>query len=304
MGPVWVLDITLTADGHTIAAWRCRAGREPVPADYDAASVAKGIAVVTVSGHGTIAKSVDSQVAARVREDGATFLATQSAGQLAFVRHERLEPLRAALAAAGIRPQVVFVGTSPAETAQRWRAGLRWRDPLRLTDEGSALAQALVRRSALPVLGAVLGLLFANALAAPRLNARRQSLQAEVAARERTASTVADATGRQRALLAEFGARPVVSRAVVCDRIAAAVPEKVVLTRLAVEPLSKRFEAGKPLQRQERTAVVAGTAPTAGEVSAFVERLTEEACCRTVRLTNVERERGAERLVFHIEIGL
>ena len=54
----------------------------------------------------------------------------------------------------------------------------------------------------------------------------------------------------------------------------------------------------------ERTAVVAGTAPAAGDVSTFVERLAGAACCRTVRLTNVERERDAERLVFRIEIGL
>ena len=132
----------------------------------------------------------------------------------------------------------------------------------------------------------------------------RQTLQKELSARERTASTAADATDRQRALLAEFSARPAVSRAVVCDRIAEAVPAQVVLTRLAVEPLTKRFEAGKPLQRQERTAVVAGTAPAAGDVSTFVERLAGAACCRTVRLTNVERERDAERLAFRIEIGL
>ena len=170
--------------------------------------------------------------------------------------------------------------------------------------EGSSLAQAVVRRAALPVLGLFLCLLAANAAVAPSLNTRRQTLQKELSARERTASTAADATDRQRALLAEFSARPAVSRAVVCDRIAEAVPAQVVLTRLAVEPLTKRFEAGKPLQRQERTAVVAGTAPAAGDVSTFVERLARAACCRTVRLTNVERERDAERLVFRIEIGL
>ena len=143
------------------------------------------------------------------------------------------------------------------------------------------------------MLGLFLCLLAANAAVAPSLNTRRQTLQKELSARERTASTAADATDRQRTLLAEFSARPAVSRAVVCDRIAEAVPAQVVLTRLAVEPLTKRFEAGKPLQRQERTAV-----------STFVERLAGAACCRTVRLTNVERERDAERLVFRIEIGL
>lgn len=245
LGPVWVLDVTLTSDGHTIAAWRCKMGGEPQQTVYDAAAVAKGVAVVTVSGHGTIVKPADSQLAARVRDDRATFLWREHDGRI-----------------------------------------------------------AVVRRAALPVLGLFLCLLAANAAVAPSLNTRRQTLQKELSARERTASTAADATDRQRALLAEFSARPAVSRAVVCDRIAEAVPAQVVLTRLAVEPLTKRFEAGKPLQRQERTAVVAGTAPAAGDVSTFVERLARAACCRTVRLTNVERERDAERLVFRIEIGL
>ena len=29
LGPVWVLDVTLTSDGHTIAAWCCKMGGEP-----------------------------------------------------------------------------------------------------------------------------------------------------------------------------------------------------------------------------------------------------------------------------------
>ena len=39
LGPVWVLDVTLTPDGHTIAAWRCKMGCEPQQTVYDAAAV-------------------------------------------------------------------------------------------------------------------------------------------------------------------------------------------------------------------------------------------------------------------------
>jgi len=304
LGPVWVLDATLTSDGHTIAVWRCKMGGEPQQTEYDAAAVAKGVAVVTISGHGTVVKPADSQLAARVRDDGATFLWSERDGQIAFMRRERLQEVLAELSDAGIRPQHIEVGIPPAAVVREFFAELGWRQLLRPTAEGSSLAQAVVRRLALPVLGLFLCLLAANAAVAPSLGTRRRILQAELSARERTASTAADVTDRQRTLLAEFSARPAASRAVVCDRIAEAVPAQVVLTRLAVEPLTKRFEAGKPLQRQERTAVVAGTAPAAGDVSAFVERLTETACCRTVRLTNVERERDAERLAFRIEIGL
>ena len=295
LGPVWVLDVTLTSDGHTIAAWRCKMGGEPQQTVYDAAAVAKGVAVVTVSGHGTIVKPADSQLAARVRDDRATFLWREHDGRIAFVRRERLQGVLTELSEAGIHPQRIEVSAPPDAAARELLAGLGWRQLLRPT--------AVVRRAALPVLGLFLCLLAANAAVAPSLNTRRRTLQKELSARERTASTAADATDRQRTLLAEFSARPAASRAVVCDRIAEAVPAQVVLTRLAVEPLTMRFEAGKPLQRQERTAVVAGTAPAAGDVSTFVERLAA-ACCRTVRLTNVERERDAERLAFRIEIGL
>lgn len=303
LGPVWVLDVALTPDGHTIAAWRCRAGGKAERAEYDPAVVAKGVAAVTVSGHGTVIKPADSQLAARVAADIATFLSTESAGQLTFVRRERLQGVLAELAAAGIHPQAVFVALAPDAAAARWREGFRWRQLLHPTAEGSSLAQAVVRRVALPVLGFFLCLLAANAALAPSLGTRRRTLQAELSVRERTVSTAADVTTRQRALLEEFSAQLSVPRAVVCDRIAEVVPEQVVLTRLAVEPLAVRFEAGKPLQRQERTVVVAGTAPAAGDVSAFVERLAGAAHCRTVRLTHVERERDAERLVFRIEIG-
>ena len=304
LGPVRVLDVTLTPDGHTTAAWRCRVGGEPQQTECDAAAVAKEVVIVTVTGHGTLSKPAASQLAARVRDDGATFLWSEHDGRIAFVRRERLQGVLAELSEAGIHPQAVFVALAPDAAVARWREGFRWRQLLRPTAEGSSLAQAVVRRAALPVLGLFLCLLAANAAVAPSLNTRRQILQKELSARERSASTAADATDRQRTLLAEFSARPAASRAVVCDRIAEAVPAQVVLTQLSVEPLTKRFEAGKPLQRQELTAVVAGTAPAAGDVSTFVERLAGATCCRTVRLTNVERERDAERLVFRIEIGL
>lgn len=154
------------------------------------------------------------------------------------------------------------------------------------------------------MLGLLLCLLTANALLSPRMNARRQALQQAIAARERSASNAASSGSRQRELLAEFSKHPVAQRAVVCDRIAEAVPERVVLTQLAVEPLTKRFEARKPLQRREGVVAVSGAAPDADDVSAFVQRLSELTCCRDVRLTNVEKERDGGHLTFRIETAL
>lgn len=305
LGPVWVLDVTLTPDGHTIAAWRCKMGCEPQQTVYDAAAVAKGVAVVTVSGHGTIVKPADSQLAARVRDDRATFLWREHDGRIAFVRRERLQGVLTELSEAGIHPQRIEVSAPPDTAAGELLAGLGWRQLLRPTAEGSSLAQAVVRRAALPVLGLFLCLLAANAAVAPSLNTRRRTLQKELSARERTASTAADATDRQRTLLAEFSARPAASRAVVCDRIAEAVPAQVVLTRARPSNRSRCVSRrGSPCSGRSGRLSSRARLPAADDVSTFVECLAGAACCRTVRLTNVERERDAERLVFRIEIGL
>ena len=152
LGPVWVLDVTRTSDGHTIAAWRCKMGGEPQQTVYDAAAVAKGVAVVTVSGHGTIVKPADSQLAARVRDDRATFLWSEHDGRIAFVRRERLQGMLTELSEAGIHPQRIEVSAPPDTAAGELLAGLGWRQLLRPTAEGSSLAQAVVRRAALPVL--------------------------------------------------------------------------------------------------------------------------------------------------------
>ena len=131
LGPVWVLDVTLTSDGHTIAAWRCKMSGEPQQTVYDAAAVAKGVAVVTVSGHGTIVKPADSQLAARVRDDRATFLWREHDGRIAFVRRERLQGMLTELSEAGIHPQRIEVSAPPDTAAGELLAGLGWRQLLR-----------------------------------------------------------------------------------------------------------------------------------------------------------------------------
>ena len=94
-------------------------------------------------------------------------------------------------------------------------AGLGWRQLLRPTAEGSSLAQAVVRRAALPVLGLFLLPAGSQCRRRPVAEHPPPDFAKELSARERTASTAADATDRQRTLLAEFSARPAVSRAVV-----------------------------------------------------------------------------------------
>lgn len=275
-------------------------------------SAPKGLLTVLVAcGHGVVTKPDGTELVARVKADGETFLCSTVDGHTSFVRRERLQAVQAVLAAEGCVPVAVYCADAAADFGQTAEALVRqlremlgWRMLLRLTPEASSVSQALVRRLGFPVLGLFLLLLAANAMLAPRLNARRQTLQAALAARDRTASGAASADARQRKLLVAFSAGSGVPRALLCDRIGSAVPERVVLTALDVEPLAGRFEAGKPLLRRENTAIVCGTAPAAADISAFVQRLAQTGYCREVRLANVERERDGDRLAFRIEAAL
>lgn len=286
-------------------------GRCGVLAPADRAAAKNNLATVVVCGHGVVTKADDSQITARIKADAQTFVWSTTEGRTSFVRHERLQPLAQELAGEGIVPVQTFcteTGMDFGKAAEAFAGqiydGLRWHGLVRLTPESSALAQVLVRRAALPLLGIMLCLLAANAVLSPQLDAQRQVLRAEIAERERSASNAATAGARQRELFAEFAMRPRTLRSVVCDRIARAVPERVVLTQLNIEPLVKRFETGKPLLRRKNFALIVGTAPAACDVSAFVQGLSELACCREVRLTSVERERDGERLTFRIETVL
>lgn len=152
IGPVWVLDAVLSADGsHTLTAWRCRPGHVPEPAACDPAAVAGGVAVVTVRGHGVVTKPLAAEtVVARVRAEGGTFLHSEAGDEVSFVRRERVHPVLSELERNEIRPQFVGVALSPEAAAEAFRKALRWRLLLRLTPEGSALARAVVRRGGVP----------------------------------------------------------------------------------------------------------------------------------------------------------
>lgn len=304
LGPIWVLDVSLTTESHTIALWRCRFGREPEQMDYDAAAVAKGVAVVTVSGHGVVAKPADAEIAARVRADADTFVWSESDGRIAFVRRERLQPLLDELSAAGVYPQLLAIAITPEAAVQEFFDSLRWRELLRLDDRASALAQAAVRR-ALPVwLGALFLLLCVNAVVGPEWQSRRQTLIDARQAQDAAGTQSARSSLRQRQLLESFRQRLPVDYWLLADRIGRAVPPEVALLQLELEPLAGRIEAGKPVKRAERTVRITGRSRMSSAITGLNETLTRLPAVREVRLTQVERVRDDERLQFQIELRL
>ncbi len=147
-----------------------------------------------------------------------------------------------------------------------------------------------------------LSLLSANAFISAKLNSERERLRGELSAREHSESRRAADNESERSLIRAFSERPSVPRAVVCDRIAAAVPEPIRLRSIGVEPPVKRFEAGKPLLHRENSVTVIGSAPSSAAVSEFVARLSASGVFRSVNLASIERERNASTLDFEIDL--
>lgn len=160
LGSVRVLEVTLTAGGYTVRTWSCKPGGIPQQVDQVPESVARSIVAVTFAGHGVISKSSEATgVSARVRSDAETFVWNEREGVFSFVRREKLRPVLGELAGAGIYPQCLLVAEPPEDAARTVLGRLRWRMLVRPTAEGSALAQAVVRRMGLPILGLFLVLL-------------------------------------------------------------------------------------------------------------------------------------------------
>lgn len=306
LGRIFFLRAEFALDGNLQTDLFLWTGNTLVPA---ACPIAKGgLVAVVICGHGVVTKSDDTEITARVKNDPGTFLWSSSGGFTSFVRRDRLSVVNAELSIRNLRPMRLFCADAAADLesvtngfAAELLAGLRWRWLLRPTEESSGVVQLLVQRVRLPVLGLFLSLLIANVLLAPRFNTRRQLLQAEVEAREHSVLDAATIGAQQQKLLAQF-ATPTFSRAMLCDHIAASVPLKVVLTALDVDPLVKRFEGGKPIERRDGVTILCGTAPTASDVSEFMQRLTAATIGCEVRLSGVRREHDNDLLNFQIEI--
>ncbi len=305
--PILFLTAEYDASGRYALSARRQNGEEVVVAWTPL--VRSHIVAVVVCGHGVITKPADGDIARRVEADEDTFLSSRSGDDVSFFRRERMSSLESDLALRGIVPADRFCTAKAADIpaaaaiyAERVRTATSPRRLLRPSDTSSAVLQACTRRIYIPVLCVWLSLLSANAFISAKLNSERERLRGELSAREHRESRRTADNESERSLIRAFSERPSVPRAVVCDRIAAAVPEPIRLRSIGVEPLVKRFEAGKPLLRRENNVTVIGSAPSSAAVSEFVARLSASGVFRSVNLASIERERNSSTLDFEIDL--
>lgn len=301
---VWILEVDLTADKHSLRTWCCRHGKVAEGPPYRHDLFVGKLLVITILGHGTITKPISSELVKRIQSDPETFISSLQNDRFSFVRRDRLRPLFADLVANEIYPQRILVSETPTDAARIVQSSIDWKSFIRPTNENSALAQALIRRIRIPILVFFFFILVINMLFAPSLNKQHQELLTTVGIHEQKKARYSSINTRQRELLEPFNVKPAIRRSIICDRIASAVPQKIVLTALQVEPLKKQPKQGTQLERSPNMVFVCGVASDAREISRFVENLSIQKEWRDVRLTAIEQGRNNRELSFRIEIAL
>lgn len=305
ISPVEIMDVSLMSNDYRLQVWHCHYHGKLERMEKPASELrTKQVVVLVISGYGVISKPTDSEQAIRIRNDAGTFVWTEYKGILSFVRRERLGSLYEKLAEWQIFPQGVYIALSIEQAVMQYIDSLGWRSLIRLTNEGSALAQVVTRRIKLPVLCFFLALLTINVFIESSINDRRQSLQSDIALLKRATSGAVSTNMRQRQLLDNFIESRSIAGSVLCDRIAAALPEDIILQKLEVEPPDMRIEAGKPLERKIGYVLIHGTAPGPSQISAFTEKLSNQRLLHDLRLITVDRNPGEKQLSFKIEARL
>lgn len=296
---------------HTMKGGKPEAGEMRPVADIGAVKdeLAKAPVVIAVSGKGVITKEVSAgNIAATVTSEPEKFVWTAEGGRISFMRRERLGVLFRELENAGIIPFAVEClpddGVENLSAAARFYSSeFRWKRVLKPSAEGSQLALLIAKRIRLPVLGIMLSMLAANFAVSPKVRNGFMSANAELNALRKSTSTAASVNDRREAAVEQFSHRLPYRFGWLADRIGGCVPEKTVLGQLAISPVVKNVEAGKPVQQRERIVVVSGETVDPESVASFVRSLGELGI-GMVKLASVEQDRDRGLQTFIIEIEL
>lgn len=263
--------------------------------------------VVLVAGYGIITRQADTSadIVAKVTAADSYFRWTRRGNDISFMRKEQLKPLTDALGEIKAKMAAVQCAMTVKNAAERYYAEqVNLTTLLKPSTTGSAMAQYAAARLKLPVLGLILLALMINTMVSPGVRAEYEIANAELQALRRTIGQADDATRRQREFLTEYSRTLPLRISFLCDRLAAAVPEGITLTSLAVQPPLRSIENNKKTTFAEDAVEIMGEASGAGDVSDYIARLNGLGIASQVRLASMEQDWESGLFGFKIEIEL
>jgi len=322
-----VLVVTFTDGGsYNLRLVKCRYGRGEVTAEEEAQQAAdvgelrKELAstpvLVLIGGYGVITKQADAaaDIVAKVTAGQSGFRWTLAANELSFVREEQLRTLEHALDET--KAKVVAVQCAPlhrdtdlrqiaGEYAAWWyRESANVRAVLRPSAAGSAMAQLMAQRLRLPVLAMVLLALMINATSSSGVRARYEAANVELQVLHRAIGQTDDATRRQQELIREYRRALPHKISLICDRAAMVLPDGVMLTSLAVQPLLRSIETNRKAMFAYDRIEITGHASTSAAVSDYITELAALGMAAQVQLASMERDRDSGLFNFKITLEL
>ncbi len=284
--------------------------------------------ILILSGYGVIAKQVQDPGAAggksaekisadsivdKVKSNDQEFVWSEGGKVLTFMRREQAAPLLEQLSGAKAKlVDIVCFKAADSNARQGIQASvaasydrvMTLRTMLLPRQAGSALCLLTVARIRLGLLGIVLLLLLVNAMVSGGVRSNYSQVHGALQAALESRGRQDDAARDQQQKLADFSRRPPYGYAWLSDRIAGALPDKINLHSLAIQPLLKPVEENKKVQVAESVVVIRGMAPRSEEISLFTAALHELGIATRIRLASVEQNRDNNMLDFKIELEL
>ena len=274
--------------------------------------------LVLCGGHGVIVKESETatDLIARVCNQNDRFRWSRypdSSGEhFAFAQRTQLLPLEEWLQDVPVVDLQLSALPNPdqqsratLERADRfYRPELSWKMFLKPSAQSTILANGIVSRLRLPVLGLLLLLLIGNYLLSDHLTAQKQQWQQQVDIARTRLGQQERLSDQKQQLWQDFNRLPEIPYALICDRIAEAVPADISLTELSVQPLQKKLEEHKTLALDERIITLKGMAIQADEITEFAQRLQQNPLIQTLTLIRLEQETETPFFRFHIRMSL
>ncbi len=312
VGRLNVLCVRFTSEGETtlsLVQYIFSKGKS-ISVDVSGKTLSNFPVIVLLSGRGVVTKDVSAaNIVESITSNPETFIRTVMDGKISFVRREQLETVMNELGKSNIHPlRIECLPVDGEQLQERYIEKfclecLHWKVALRPSAEGSVLASFIAKRFLFPSLAVLLLILLVNFAVSSRVEKEFNSANFELAALRKTSSAAAASNDKKEAAMEQFSHRLPHKASSLSDKIAAIIPEKVVLTELSIAPLLRHLETGKPVQQNENAVIIRGETSLSEEVAEFTEALTELRL-GAVRLVSVEQDEERMVLTFRIEIAL
>lgn len=315
------------AENHTLSLAKCRFHKHALECSVTQIADIHEIrtelsdfpVIVLVGGYGVITKDIttSANITDKVRAADGDFLWSKQADSISFVRRQQIDKIQRSVEE--LKTKLVntvcikYDKNLDSEHLKQiiedivhrhYSEGLKLKNIIRPSLHGSALAYLIASRIKLPVSGIVLFALMINTIFSSKVQGKYESARTELDLLRKTVLLSDDVSRKQQEIIREYSTVLPFRISLMCDRIAACIPESILLSSMDVQPLTRSLEEHKKPVLANNLIAVCGESSIYESVAEYVSGLSEQAFASKIRLVSVEKNRDRDVFVFKIIIDL